>query len=216
MSKIHIVKQGECLSRIAHMYGFADWHPIYEHESNRDFRRDRPDPNLIFPGDEVSIPDIEPQEESRQTGTKHRFRAPGKRKKLRIVISDPAGHPISSGKYRLLVEGAVHERALKNGIVEHTVPVDAEEGELTVWFDNDSSGEGVKWTLQIGHLDPLTKVSGVQGRLRNLGFDGGPVDGIDGPRTQAGVREFQENHGLKVDGIVGNATRSKLKEVYGC
>lgn len=36
------------------------------------------------------------------------------------------------------------------------------------------------------------------------------VDGVDGPRTQAVVKEFQRRAGLVVDGIAGPATRAKL------
>jgi N-acetylmuramoyl-L-alanine amidase len=58
-------------------------------------------------------------------------------------------------------------------------------------------------------------VSGCQARLRNLGYDPGPIDGIAGPRTEAAVRAFQRDYSLTVDGICGPQTRGKLKEVYG-
>jgi N-acetylmuramoyl-L-alanine amidase len=39
--------------------------------------------------------------------------------------------------------------------------------------------------------------------LNALGFDAGKEDGIFGPRTDRGLREFQRNVGSAVDGIVG-------------
>ena len=54
----------------------------------------------------------------------------------------------------------------------------------------------------------LTTTRGVQARLRDLGFDPGPIDGIRGPRTEAAVRAFQHSRDLVVDGIVGPKTRT--------
>lgn len=43
----------------------------------------------------------------------------------------------------------------------------------------------------------------LQRMLNALGFDAGKEDGIFGPRTDRGLREFQRNVGSAVDGIVG-------------
>ncbi|HEY1213584.1 MAG TPA: peptidoglycan-binding domain-containing protein, partial [Bryobacteraceae bacterium] len=39
-----------------------------------------------------------------------------------------------------------------------------------------------------------------QQALKDKGFDPGPIDGIDGPKTDAAVREYQEKNNLVVDG----------------
>ena len=49
-----------------------------------------------------------------------------------------------------------------------------------------------------------------QQALKDKGFDPGPVDGIDGPRTQAALREFQTKQNLKEDGTLGPQTRDAL------
>lgn len=65
------------------------------------------------------------------------------------------------------------------------------------------------------HVEPLgfdlRTVRGIQLALSRLGFDVGPVDGVPGPLTQAGVLEFQHDHMLAADGVVGPATRQALQ-----
>jgi len=49
-----------------------------------------------------------------------------------------------------------------------------------------------------------------QQALKDKGFDPGPVDGINGPRTQAALRQFQDKQNLKEDGKLGPQTRDAL------
>jgi N-acetylmuramoyl-L-alanine amidase len=56
-------------------------------------------------------------------------------------------------------------------------------------------------------------VAELQQRLNALGFDAGRADGILGPETASGIREFQRNTGLSVDGIVGPETLRSLGRV---
>lgn len=53
-------------------------------------------------------------------------------------------------------------------------------------------------------------VRNVQDKLRAKGIDAGPVDGIWGPRTHAGLREFQQNQGLETTGQLNLPTLSAL------
>lgn len=55
-----------------------------------------------------------------------------------------------------------------------------------------------------------SQVKTVQTKLKNWGYYKGNVDGIYGWRTANAVRAFQKKNGLKVDGIVGNATAKAL------
>ncbi len=50
----------------------------------------------------------------------------------------------------------------------------------------------------------------IQRRLKALGFDPGPLDGIRGRLTIAAVRAFQRADGLVVDGIAGPKTQAAL------
>ncbi len=44
----------------------------------------------------------------------------------------------------------------------------------------------------------------VQTLLRQKGFQSGPLDGVAGPLTKAGVTSFQEKYGMKVTGEMDN------------
>ncbi len=61
-----------------------------------------------------------------------------------------------------------------------------------------------------GHPSPgpllVEPIKTVQYLLRQHGSANVVVDGIFGPKTAAGVRDFQTAHQLGVDGIVGNQT----------
>lgn len=48
--------------------------------------------------------------------------------------------------------------------------------------------------------------------LEYLGYDPGPIDGLDGANTQAAVKRFQQAEGLSVDGIAGEQTQTVLKD----
>jgi len=56
----YTVKKGDTLSAIAQRNGFKTWQEIYFHKDNEGFRRKRPNPNLIFPGDVIMLPDRGP------------------------------------------------------------------------------------------------------------------------------------------------------------
>lgn len=64
-------------------------------------------------------------------------------------------------------------------------------------------------TESIGYKDGPT-VMYVQMRLRALGFDAGPVDGIAGPRTVAAIEAFQSAERLPVDGELSRVLVDEL------
>lgn len=53
-------------------------------------------------------------------------------------------------------------------------------------------------------------VAELQSRLNGLGFDAGKVDGIFGPDTERGIRDFQHNRHLAEDGKVGPEVVTEL------
>ncbi len=51
----------------------------------------------------------------------------------------------------------------------------------------------------------------VQRALSNAGYYNGTIDGKIGEKTKNAIKEFQQDHGLKADGIIGNKTWLELK-----
>lgn len=210
--RVHIVQQGDCLSSIAAQYGFADWKTIYDDDLNRDFRKMRPDPNVLFPGDKLNIPEIEPKFESGQTEAQHTFQLARRKTRLRLIVRDIAGVPLAGKRYRLVIEGAESDGLLSgDGALDETIPPLAEQGKLLVWAEE---GFADTWTLKLGHLDPVEELTGIQARLNNLGYDCGPVDNVNGPRTQAAIGAFQKDHGLEADGIPGPKTQAAIQNEH--
>jgi len=54
-------------------------------------------------------------------------------------------------------------------------------------------------------------VRDLQSRLRTLGYEPGPIDGVFGPRTEAAVESFQRAQRLAIDGVVGPRTDAALR-----
>ena len=73
------------------------------------------------------------------------------------------------------------------------------------------AGDTTNPTLRNGDHRPA--VITLQRALAAAGYDPGPIDGAFGPRTEAAVRDFQQAHGLTVDGIAGPRTWAELTRV---
>jgi hypothetical protein len=214
---MYTVNQGDCLSSIADDFGLPDWSTIYNHPQNASFRTLRPDPNVIFPGDQLFVPDPRPRNESGATDQRHVFRLNVKTVKLRLVLLDEDLQPMPDTAYTLTFDGnQIDGRTDGSGLLEHQIPARLSSAQIASKFTRDGEETGYTWDLKVGQLDPPTELSGVQARLNNLGYNTGPVDGVQGPRTTDAIQQFQEKFGLKVDGIVGPITRNKLVEVHGC
>jgi uncharacterized protein (TIGR02594 family) len=55
-----------------------------------------------------------------------------------------------------------------------------------------------------------SSVRAIQQALKEKGFDPGGIDGVWGRKTIAAVKQFQSEHGLDVDGVVGPKTKAAL------
>lgn len=55
-------------------------------------------------------------------------------------------------------------------------------------------------------------VMDIQRALHNLGYNPGPIDGINGPKTQNAIKQYQKDHGLVVDGMPTPALMEHLNQ----
>jgi N-acetylmuramoyl-L-alanine amidase len=224
MGETHRVQQGECLSSIAKDYGFADWRTIYEHSENAAFREKRPDPNILCPDDLIYIPDKETREESRGTDAKHNFKRKTPKTLLRLALKNRIWQPLANKRYELVIHGAFHPGSTNGeGILEQEIPADLEEAELTVWMvqnlsEQSPDGQLYRWTLKIGHLDPIEEITGVQARLNNLGIPCGVVDGSQSSEAteamRASIKAFRSRVDLGQSSTIDRATRLRLVEKH--
>jgi len=207
--KKYIVKQGDCISSIAFKYGFFP-DTIWNDSKNSKLKQDRKDPNVLKAGDEVYIRDKEEKEESCASEKKHRFKRKGVPERLRIQFMDEEEKPRANEAYILEIDGDLSEgKTDKDGKVEIWIPPNAKEGRITF---RDS---GEEYELELGELDPVTEITGVQARLSNLGFYEGEIDGKMSEELENAIRDFQDNKDLDPTGKLDESFRQKLKKVYG-
>jgi Putative peptidoglycan binding domain len=205
MATHHVVAQGECLSSIARQYGFLDYRTIYNHPSNATLKKNRPDPNVLHPGDEIFIPDKDAREEPRGTDQRHRFQLRRQRVFLDVILK-VNDEPIANAPYVLRL-GARELQGTTDGEgrVRHEVTAAETSGRLIL------KDPALEWDLRLGALDPLDELSGVQARLQNLGFACGAIDGVMGPRTRSSLRQYQAMRHLTATGEADGATRGRLR-----
>ncbi|MFC1782180.1 peptidoglycan-binding protein [Planctomycetota bacterium] len=202
------VKQGDCISSIAYQHGFFP-DTIWNDPNNRELKRRRKDPNVLLPGDKVYIRDKEEKEESCPTEKLHRFRLKGVPEKLRMQFKIN-GKPRANEDYILDIDGALSEgKTDEKGKIEIPILPNAKKGKITF------RDKGDEYELQLGHLDPVTEISGVQGRLLDLGFFAGPVDGKMSAALEGAIQTFQAKNGLEPNGKLDETTRKKIADAYG-
>ncbi|MEA2009208.1 MAG: peptidoglycan-binding protein [Actinomycetota bacterium] len=109
--------------------------------------------------------------------------------------------------------GRVTRAALKTRYASGTTASGADTATETATAGEESSGASAGTVTASGILREGSRgadVQRVQELLTNAGYSPGPHDGIFGPKTKVAVLAFQDDHGLRIDGLVGSNTRSAL------
>lgn len=206
----YVVRQGECMNSIAAAHGFF-WETLWDLTENQELRCAREEPNVLLPGDRVYIPELREKVIEAPTEARHLFRRRGVPSTLRIQIMR-AGVPRSNEQYLLEIDGFRSEGVTNDeGWVEIAIPPSAERGELR--FGNGEFETDV-YPFNIGGLDPITEITGVQERLANLGYDCSVTGEMDNDTRQA-ILAFQEAEDLETTEELDQTTRDRIAQVYG-
>ncbi len=209
MGEWHTVQRGECLSELGERHRIP-WKKIWDHSENETLREKRADPNVLFPGDRIFIPEVEIKQEPGATAKKHSFTKPGGHE-IRVAVLDFVHKPLVGVTFQFSIDGAPEPESKtdSDGLAKVKVKHATSRVQLRLPWKT--------FAVNIGDLDPANTISGVQQRLLNLGFDPIWIDNIWGPKTAKALREFQESQrsrGIKVTGRPDEATVKRLRELH--
>ncbi len=210
--RYHEVQQGESAMMLAAANGLL-MSTLWDHPNNAELKKLRKDPHILKPGDRIFIPALAVNEEDGATEQTHRFEIRSQKTKLKLVLKEN-DKALAHLKYKLKIGTKVIDGRTKgDGSIEEDVPITATQAELRV----SPGEEGERfYIIQLASLDPITEISGVQARLKNMGF---PITSLSDQlddETREALRQFQEKYSLNVTGEPDASTQNKIKEVYGC
>ena len=196
MPKQHVVAQGECLSSIAHQYGFSDPEAIWKLAENADLRQKRTQ-HVLLQGDVVHLPERNQKALPCPSGKLNRFKVKLPTRGVHVVLVDALGKPIANHDYTLEVGKVTRKGKTKadGSLCEKGFNPRLDTGLLKI------PDLGLQMTLLIGHLDPPHEDSGWQQRLANLGYE----------PSEEGLRRFGHDKGLADDAEL-ETIRHKLLE----
>jgi len=217
----YTVKQGDYLAAIAHQFGFADPDILWNDPANAALKQQRINPNVLYPGDTVVIPDLQTQELPRSTGARHSFVLNAKPLWLRIRLAQAFAKTLAKTPCEFTVGSTTstlnaNASAQLSSPCPPTVKSARVVAHTTVRLGKNAIPVDIQFDAKVGYLDPIDTPTGQLGRLSNLGYylnfdpDNQVAD------LKSAIEEFQCDNHLSVDGICGPATQAKLKAIHGC
>jgi hypothetical protein len=199
------VRQGDCISSIAHQFGlFPD--ALWQAPENAELRATRRNAYSLTPGDVITIPDKRLRVCTLAIDASHTIKIKGVPAKFSVVVAND-DEPLADRPYVLTVGHVRHEGATDaDGRVEVWVPPEARRALLEIQAELDDVWE---YEFSLGGLDAVETISGVQGRLINLGYACPRSDRLDDDTRQA-IEAFQADHDVAVSGELDAPTIAAL------
>ena len=199
----YVVKSGDGMESIAYAHGFF-WQTLWDDPANAELKEVRKDPNVLLPGDLVTIMAKRLKTVEKADTQRHRFRRKGVPHVLKVQFLDWKGEPRANKSARINVDGTLSDGTTDgDGLLE--IPMSPGARTAVVRFES-----GHEFEIDLGHLDPVSEARGVQQRLRNLGYYTGPVDGKLDQENMRAITRFQSSVGLPATGEVDDLTRDRL------
>lgn len=179
MPKNHTVQTGETLLSIAHVEGFRSWETLWNHPENETLRSQRTDPDDLYIGDNVFIPDKaqksvtitavtavqSPSEPDAELGSEenvgepdYTFVAKTLKSYLSLSLEDDSGQPYKNKPYQIdvtLPDGSqsIDGTTDADGRLNTTLHPEARSLDIMLWPESDTSAEPVTWSFQLGATD---------------------------------------------------------------
>jgi hypothetical protein len=205
---IHNIKRGDCIDQIAEKHGLLP-DTVWDHPDNNELKTLRKDKNILYTGDKLFIPDNRLKIEKVAAGAKYKFIRKAVPTKFKLQLKKNAT-PRANSAYTLHIDNDTFEgKTDADGWIEHSIPPRAEKGQL-ILTDSDET-----YDLNLGHLDPLDQVEGVQQRLKNLGFYAGDIDGEESDMTRTAIQFYQKNKGMNISGVIDDELKNSLQDGHG-
>jgi hypothetical protein len=214
--KIHVIKQGECVGKIAEVYGLFP-RTIWDYGKNLELKELRHDNMyILFENDQVVIPAKRRKAEPIATGDEMTVQRKGVPERLRIRFLHYTQTPRVGVPYLLSLKtdkgdvvADISSETDDKGFVDQPIPPSAVFATITL---NPGQWPEVH-EFNLRYTNPIDKVSGWQARLNNLGYDCGKEDNVLGPKTERAIKAFQRAKMLEETGLPDEIARVVLLAV---
>ena len=226
---VYKVKQGDTISAIAKKNKVPAKKIL---DKNAKTLEARESGDILLTGDELDIPAPEEKDESLKLEATNRFYIDQEHGEIKICFQK-YNKPRKNLKYTPFFENSgISNKSFSldgNGIALHEIDHDEKIGKIDLKPEEDSGYSEEKYTLKIGELDPIDTLSGIQARLKNLGYyfekaQSFPKSSAEKPykeeemdlETKNALAIFQIENELEPTGIFDDKTKEKLKVMHGC